>query len=208
MKDHASHWLGAYLDGELRGLRLRWVESHVEECAACQSELDALLTLRALLLESPAVETITRPDRFVAQVALKLPRRQERPPAQRALEMSWKMVPVGLLLVLAFVQTVFIVAGVLQVALSLGLGGDVAAVVLPSSAGGVSFPDVFALSQASLSDAFQMTIGLVRSGAALAWLPVLNVLVLVVIGMLYWSWLASWWVRRRHQQLTASNGLG
>jgi hypothetical protein len=29
-----------------------------------------------------------------------------------------------------------------------------------------------------------------------------------VIGMLYWSWLASWWVRRRHQQLTASNGLG
>ena len=208
MKDHASHWLGAYLDGELRGLRLRWVESHVEECAACQSELDALLTLRALLLESPAVETITRPDRFVAQVALRLPRRQERPPAQRALEMSWKMVPVGLLLVLAFVQTVFIVAGVLQVALSLGLGGDVAAVVLPSSAGGVSFPDVFALSQASLADAFRVVVGLVQSGAALAWLPVLNLLLLVVIGMLYWSWLASWWVRRRHQQLTASNGLG
>jgi high-affinity nickel permease len=146
--------------------------------------------------------------RFAAQVALRLPRSQEQPPALRALELSWKMVPVGLLFVLAFVQTVFIVAGVLRVALWLGVGGDVAGVVFPSSAGGVSFPDVFALSQASLVDAFQMTIGLVRSGAALAWLPVLNVLLLVVIGMLYWSWLASWWVRRRHQQLTASNGLG
>ena len=208
MKDHASRWLGAHLDGELRGLRRRWVVSHLEECSACQRELNSLKTLRALLQESPAMEPAIASDRFAAQVALRLPRRQERPPAQRALEMGWKMVPVGLLLVLAFVQTVFILAGVLRVALWLGLGGDVAAVVFPSSAGGVSFPDAFALSQASLSEAFQMTIGLVRSGAALAWLPVLNVLVLVVIGMLYWSWLASWWVRRRHQQLTASNGLG
>ena len=208
MKDHASRWLGAHLDGELRGLRRRWVVSHLEECSACQRELNSLKTLRALLQESPAMEPAIASDRFAAQVALRLPRRQERPPAQRALEMGWKMVPVGLLFVLAFVQTVFILAGVLRVALWLGLGGDVAAVVIPSSAGGVSFPDAFALSQASLSEAFQMTIGLVRSGAALAWLPVLNVLVLVVIGMLYWSWLASWWVRRRHQQLTASNGLG
>ena len=208
MRDHASHWLGPYLDGELRRLRRRWVESHLEECTACQRELNSLKTLRALLQESPAMEPAIASGRFAAQVALRLPRSQEQPPALRALELSWKMVPVGLLFVLAFVQTVFIVAGALRVALWLGVGGDVAGVVFPSSAGGVSFPDVFALSQASLVDAFQMTIGLVRSGAALAWLPVLNVLLLVVIGMLYWSWLASWWVRRRHQQLTASNGLG
>lgn len=208
MRDHASHWLGAYLDGELRGLRRRWVESHLKECSACQSELNSLKSLSALLHESPAVETITRPDRFAAQVALKLPRRQVRPPAQRALELSWRMVPVGLLFVLAFVQTVFIVAGVIQVALWLGLGGDVAAVLLPSSAGGVSFPDVADLSQASLSSAFLTTIGLVQSGVSVAWLLVLIALMLVVIGILYWSWLASWWVRRRHQQLTASNGLG
>jgi len=208
MKDHASHWLGAHLDGELRGLRRRWVGSHLEECSACQRELNSLKTLRALLQESPAMEPAIASDRFAAQVALKLPRRQERPPAQRALEMSWRMVPVGLLFVLAFVQTVFIMAGVLRAALWLGVGGDVAAVVLPASAGGVSFPDVFALSQASLANVLQVAVGLVRIGTSLAWLPVLNVLLLAVIGMLYWSWLASWWVRRRHQQLTASNGLG
>jgi hypothetical protein len=27
---------------------------------------------------------------------------------------------------------------------------------------------------------------------------------LVVIGVLYWSWLATWWARRRHQLVAAS----
>jgi hypothetical protein len=154
------------------------------------------------------MDTVTRPDRFAAQVALKLPRRQVQPITQRALDMSWRMVPVVLLFVLAFVQTVLIMAGVIRVALWLGLGGDVAAALLPSSAGGISLADVADLSQASLSEAFRMTVGLVQSGASLVWLVVLIGLMLVVIGALYWSWLASWWVRRRHQQLTASNGLG
>ena len=208
MREHATNWLGGYLDGELRGLRLRWVESHVEGCPACQRELEALRALKELLQESPARETVTSPRRFAGQVGLRLPRRQQRPPAQRALELSWRMVPVGLLFALAFVQTVFLMAAVLQVALSLGVGGDVAAALFPSSPGGVPSADVFTLSQASLVDAFGLVVGFVQSGTGLAWLPVLYLLLVVVIGMLYWSWLASWWVRRRHQQLAASNGLG
>ena len=208
MKEHATHWLGAYLDGELRGLRLRWVESHLKECAVCRSELEALARLRTLLLESPAMEAATPPERFVAQVALRLPRRQEQPPAQRALELTWRMVPVGLLFALAFVQTAFTIAGVLQVALSMGLGGDVAALLLPSSAGGVSFPDLASLSQASLASAAGAMVELIQAGGALAWLPVLYLSLLVVIGLLYWSWLATWWARRRHQQLTASHNRG
>jgi len=208
MKEHARHWLGGYLDGELRGLRLRWVESHLGECSACRSELDALKDLRALLLESPSMEAAMPPERFVAEVGLRLPRRQERPPVQRTLELAWRMAPAGLLLSLAFVQTVFILAGVLRAALSLGLGGDVAALLFPSAGGGTSFGDVLSLSPASLAGALQMVVGLVRGGTALAWLPVLYLLCLVVIGMLYWSWLASWWVRRRHEQLAASNSIG
>ena len=208
MKEHATHWLGAYLDGELRGLRLRLVESHLKECAACRSELEALVHLRTLLLDSPAMEAVTPPERFVAQVALRLPRRQEQPPAQRALELSWRMVPVGLLFTLAFVQTAFTIAGVLQLALSMGLGGDVAALLLPSSAGGLSFPDLAGLSQASLASAVGAMVELIQAGGALAWLPVLYLSLLVVIGLLYWSWLATWWARRRHQLLTASNNRG
>ena len=208
MKEHATHWLGAYLDGELRGLRVRLVESHLKECAVCQSELDALARLRTLLLESPAMEAATPPERFVAQVALRLPHRQEQPPAQRALELSWRMMPVGLLFILAFVQTAFTIAGVLQVALSMGLGGDVGALLFPGAGAGLSVPDVFSLSQGSLAGAIGAMVELVRTGGTLAWLPVLYLSLLVVIGLLYWSWLATWWARRRHQQLTASNNRG
>jgi len=202
MKEHATQWLGAYLDGELRGLRLRWVEGHLQECAVCGSELEALAQLRALLRESPGMEASTPTERFVAQVALRLPRRQEQPPARRALELSWRMVPVGLLFTLAFVQTAFTIAGVLQLILSMGLGGEVGALIFPGA--GVSLPDVFSLSQASLATAVGSVVELIWAGGALAWLPVSYLTALVVIGVLYWSWLASWWARRRHQLIAAS----
>jgi predicted anti-sigma-YlaC factor YlaD len=202
MKEHATQWLGAYLDGELRGLHLRSVEGHLQECGLCRSELEALTQVRTLLQESPAMEASTPPERFVAQVALRLRRRQEQPPARRALELSWRMVPVGLLLTLAFVQTAFTIAGVLQVALSLGLGGEVGALIFPGS--GVSLPDLFTVSQASLAGAFWSMVELMQAGGALVWFPVSYSVALVVIGVLYWSWLATWWARRRHQLVAAS----
>jgi predicted anti-sigma-YlaC factor YlaD len=203
MKEHATQWLGTYLDGELRGFRLRSVEGHLQECAVCRSELEALAQLSTLLQESLAMEASTPPERFVAQVALRLPRRQQQLPARRALELSWKMVPVGLLFALAFVQTAFTIAGALQVALSLGLGGEVGTLIFPGA--GVSLPDLSSLSQGSLSAAVGSAAELILAGGALAWLPMSYLTVLVVIGVLYWSWLATWWARRRHQLIAASD---
>jgi hypothetical protein len=205
MKAHVTEWLGAYLDGELSGVRLRRVESHLAQCSLCRGELEGLRALGAVLQEAPGVESRTPAERFVAQVGLRLPRRQERPPAQRALELGWRMVPAGLLFSLAFVQTVFLIGGLIQLALSMGLGGDLGALLFPSSSGGLSIPDVSSLSQANLLGAAEMTVGLVQSGSAFAWMPVLYLALLVVIGLLYWGWLATWWARRRHQQLTALN---
>jgi hypothetical protein len=203
MKDHITQWLGAYLDGELRGLRLRWVESHLKECAVCRSELETVSRLRALLQESPAVESSTPPERFVAQVGMRLPRRQEQPPARRALEWGWRLVPVGLLFLLAFVQSVFTIGGVVQIALRLGLGGDLGGYVLAAPTGGPSIPDLSGFSQSSVSGAVGIIEGLLRSGGGIALLPIVYVCVLAVIGLLYWSWLASWWVRQRHGQTPA-----
>lgn len=205
MTGHVTEWLGAYLDGELRGVRLRWVESHLAHCPLCQGELDGLRALSAILRESPGMET---PERFEAQVGLRLPRHQERPPVQRALELSWRLVPAGLLFALAFVQAVFVTGGLVQLALSMGLGGDVAALLFPATSGGLSIPDVSSLSQANLLEAAEMTMGLVQGGSAFAWMPVLYLVLLAVIGLLYWSWLATWWAQRRHQQATASNKTG
>ena len=203
MNNHAIHWLGAYLDGELRGLRLRWVESHLKDCPFCQEELKSLAHLRMVLQESPAAERFTPPERFVAQVGLRLPRRQEQPPARRALELSWRLVPVGLLFTLVFAQTVFMIAGVLRVALWLGVGGELGSYLFSAAAGGPSLPDLATLSQANLAESVASLWALVQSGSSWASLPALYLCLLVVIGFLYWGWLASWWTRRRHQRHSA-----
>jgi anti-sigma factor RsiW len=205
MKAHVTEWLGAYLDGELSGRRLNQVESHLAECTFCRGELEHLRSLGALLREAPGAEGSLSGERFVSRVGLRLPRRQVRPPAQRALELGWKMVPAGLLFSLAFVQSVFFVAGAVQAALRLGWGGELAAMLLPGFSGGWSPPDLSTLSQASVGGAFGTVSALVQSGSELAWLPVLYLCLSSVIGLLYCSWLASWWARRRHQQLTISN---
>ena len=207
MSKHVTDWLGAYYDGELRGLRSRQVEAHLADCTTCQAELERLRKLGALLQESPAAETMTPPERFVAQVGLRLPRRPEQTATERALEIGWRLVPAGLLGAGVFVQTVFIVAGVVQGALRMGLGGDIAARLLPPSQGGLWLSELVRLSEPSLNDVGRIVLQMLSNGGPLGWGVTLNLVVLVVIGLLYWSWLASWWVWRQRRQLRIQNSI-
>ena len=200
MTKHVTTWLGAYHDGELRGLRLRQVETHLTHCATCRAELERLQALTALLLESPAAEILTPPERFMAQVGLRLPRRPVKPAWQRALEIGWQLTPVGLLGAWTFVQALFIVAGVVLVALRMGLGGDMVAWLQPTSQQEPWLIEVLSLSGANLGDVGRM-MELWRGVELLGWGVTLNLVSLAVIGLLYWSWLASWWARRQHRQL-------
>jgi anti-sigma factor RsiW len=195
MNEHVTHWLAAYHDGELHGRRLRQVEEHLAECAACRAELDELQCLSTLLHESPAAEGLLPPERFVAQVGLRLERRPTKPAWQRTLETGWRLAPAGLIGTWAFVQAVFIVAGVVLIGLQ---------------ACGV---DVLGLQQAAsyetwLTAALSL-LGTKLGDTTLTILQTLDVLVrgltlyltvTLAIVLLYWSWLASLWARRRHQQ--------
>ena len=198
MNEHVTAWLGAYHDGELRGRQLRQVEVHLIDCASCRAELERLQTVAALLQESPPAlsEALMPSERFVAQVGLRLPRRPERPAWQRGLEIGWRLVPVGLLGAWAFVQAVFAVAGVVLVVLRLDLGSDLAAGLLPASQGGLWLNKILSLSEVSLDEVGQIVLQLLKGGGPLGWGVTLNLGSLVVIGLLYWSWLASWWVVR------------
>jgi anti-sigma factor RsiW len=189
--------LEAYHDGELHGLRLRQMEAHLAQCTACRVELERLQALSALLQESPTAERLTLPDRFVAQVGLRLARRPEQPAGRRVLETGWRLVPAGLLGAWAFVQAVFIVAGVAFVVLS--LGGDAVAGVLPAWSGSW-LTQSLQWTGVHLGDVQRIVL---RSLSTLGWLMALNLALLIAIGLLYWSWLASWWVRRRRNQAGA-----
>ncbi|MEA3342438.1 MAG: zf-HC2 domain-containing protein [Chloroflexota bacterium] len=195
---HVTPWLGAYHDGELHGRRLRQATMHLAHCAACRGELKELQALTTLLQDAPAAETFTSPDRFVAQVGLRLPRRPAQPAWKRALETGWRLAPLGLFGAWIFVQVVFIVSGVLRTALRLGLGGDLAADLLPVSQRALSLTELLSSSGASLNDVGQAALRLMGNGGPLGWGVTLNLISLVVIGLLYWSWLASWWARRQH----------
>jgi anti-sigma factor RsiW len=200
MTEHVMAWLAAYHDGELRARRVQQVEAHLAGCATCRAELEKLRGLSALLGESPAPSELTPSERFVAQVGLRLPRHPEQPAWQRGLEIGWQLAPLGLLGAWAGVQALFAVAGWVLIALQMGLGGDAIASMLPVSPQGPWLADVFSLSDIGLNDVGQIGLNLLRDGGPLGWGVTLNLALLMVIGLLYWSWLASWWVRRRRQQ--------
>jgi len=214
MTEHATDWLGvpsewrrlekdvgAYHDGELRGRRLRQVEAHLAECPTCRAELERLRALATLLQESPAPADLMPPDRFVAQVGLRLPRRSERTVWQKGLEIGWRVAPLGLLGAWAFAETVFFVAGVVLIALRVGIGGE----FLPrfrwdalQSAHPAWLVQMVSLLGLDLSGASESILQ-VLSGWG--WGVTLHLVTLVVVGLLYFSWLASWWARRQHQRM-------
>ena len=124
MTNHMTAWLPAYHDGELTGRIVQKVEAHLAECAPCRAELESLRSLSALLAESPAAEGLLSPEQFVAQVGLRLPRRPQRPFAQRVALVAWRLVPIGLLVTWLFLQTVFAVTWVVQLVPGIALGAE------------------------------------------------------------------------------------
>lgn len=192
MNEHVTASLEAYHDGELAGRRLEQVEAHLAQCASCRAELHRLQSLAVLLRESPTPRHLTPPDRFVGQVGLRLPRQPELPAWRRMLRIGWQAAPLGLFGAWAFVQAAFLVAGVVLIAAQLGFGGDLAANLLPAANGGAFSPSV-----SGLSDIGSAALSVLSGVGLLGWGFALDAALTAVIAVLYWSWLASWWVRMR-----------
>jgi predicted anti-sigma-YlaC factor YlaD len=124
MSEHITQWLGVYLDDELRGAKLRQVENHLSECAACQMELDDLRGLSALLRETPLPDDFLPRERFVANLTLSLPRQNGTTQAPKATELGWWMIPAGIILAWIFMQLSTYISTVLLVAVNLGFLGE------------------------------------------------------------------------------------
>jgi len=199
MTEHVTAWLGAYHDGELHGRRLHQVETHLAQCAACRAELESLRALTRLLQASPAAVGIAPPERFVAQVGLRMPRRPAQSPWRKGLEIGWRLAPPGLLGAWAFIEAAFTVASIVLLALRLGAGGDLIAGLLPAGSQAFRLADMLSLSDASLREVGRVALEVWEGGGPLGWGFTLNLVSSAVIGLLYCSWLATWWARRQHQ---------
>ena len=194
MSDHILELLGAYIDGELNGGQIRKVEAHLNECQPCLEEYYALQTLSATLHAAP-VPSFPSPERFAADVALRLPRKPVKPMRTRALEIGWWLAPVGLIAVWVFVSTTILVSNVVTAASDFGLL-DSASAWLVAGASGANY------------SAFIGQFGLLEPGS-LEWFTVSesftrtfisSVFWQVSLAMLYLSWFAIWWARHTRQE--------
>lgn len=200
MSDHILELLGAYLDGELYGGQLRKVEAHLEECGVCQEEVRSLRTLSASLHAAPLPD-FPAPERFAAEVALRLPRKPVKPMSHKAVEVGWWLAPVGLLLAWVFLGTTLWVSDVVTAADQLGLlssavelldAGPATEATLSATLGRFGLLAGEGLQWARATEAFTRTA-----------LP--QVTWQVSIALLYISWLAIWWARHTRQE---PEGLG
>jgi anti-sigma factor RsiW len=196
MSEHVLDLLGAYLDGELYGEQLGKVVDHLEGCRICQEEARSLQALSAALQTAPMPE-LPAPERFAAQVALFLPRTPVEPAGRKALEFSWWLAPVGLILVWVFLSTTLLITNMVAAANDLGLLSSVSA-WLNSSPGAEAYWSG-TLSQFGL-----------LAGEGLQWAErteavtrttVPQFLWQVSIALLYLCWMAIWWVRHTRQGL-------
>jgi predicted anti-sigma-YlaC factor YlaD len=201
---HIENQLDAYYDGELAQREQQRVEAHVATCEACRAKLAELMSISTLLAQAPQQQSRLSDDRFVAQVALRLPRRTT---VQRAVPVGWKLVPAVLVAVWLFVQTAGVVAQSVVALRALGLGRtQLAWLTAASPEGGVATELLYAVTPSVLGP-YDLALELLVSRSAgplvtgLAQLATLNVVLPALLLVALASWLGASWAYRRHREL-------
>ena len=206
MIEHVTDLLGAYLDGELHGLRLRQVEDHLAKCAACRKELAELRGLSTLLQESLPAEAFTPTDRFVANLslrlnaqdyALNLPRRPETSPRLKPLGFIWWLVPAGVLGAWIFLQTVITVSTLVSTADLTGLFGNATAWLQNGSLNSLWFSASMGLFGSQIHGSGRIMLDLLNDFSVFRSSITMQLVWQAGIALVYWVWLGIWWNRRR-----------
>lgn len=197
MTEHVTQWLEAYYDGEIKGRRAQQIEKHLETCETCRTELESLKMLSAMLQEFPEARNLTPVDTFTAQVGLRLPRKTTENKKKGFFQTGWQWAPIGLLTTWVFIQTAFIVSGAVNWALRVVPGIDQFSNLLQGNTQtGSFFGAALNLSGAEFSEIGQFGLNILWSGGPLGWAVTLNFTLTIILGLLYLSWLASWWVQK------------
>jgi anti-sigma factor RsiW len=205
MHDEMRTLLNAYLDGELHGRSLRDLETHLLFCQACRNELEELRLVSNLLQADPAPE-FTSTERFVSQLSLSLPRRSShRRPATPG-SLAWWLVPVGLIGAWFFVQTVFTLTNLVTAVDFTGLLGH-SSTWMSALLGGGQESTWFSATAGLFGGqtAFQPVLSLLNNASVFSVNLLSGFVWQALIVLLYWAWLAFWWLRNNPRNLKAQN---
>ena len=194
MSNHVTEWLNAYHDGELKGKRLHQLEEHLAECEVCQAELESLSSLSALLQEVPAAE-FTSHERFVSEVNLRLPQRRAKAAQNKATEVGWWMIPIGLLTAWVFLSTSILLSNVVSMADTFGLLDNTTAAWISSPSNTTEVTST--LGQFGLLSGNSLQWAEISESFTRNTLP--QIIVQTSIALLYLAWFAIWWARQTRQ---------
>jgi hypothetical protein len=200
MHEEIHPLLNAYLDGELHGIRLQQMQSHLASCAACQNELKELRRVSELLHKAPAPEF--RPvERFVANLTLSLPRRTLRDKSPKSGSLLWWLVPAGLLGAWFFVRTAFALTDIFSVAGTSGLLGQANAWLSGGGQQSLWFAATNLFSGGQIASAGPSTLNLLNMVNIFSGNLFEGLLWQAAIVVFYWGWLGAWWLRRRTRNM-------
>jgi len=205
MSDQWTTWLHAYIDGELAEDRIVELDGRLQECANCRKDLQELLALRELLQACPVAERAGSDADFVRTVVRQLPAQRTAAllPSQDIFRVAWRALPFSLAGLLAVGQAVLIVSGLLWLGLRVGLldSSLLAALVTGAAPSGGLTSAIGGVLASDMWDGVGVVLGTV---GPLALIGFGYFVVLCGFGLLYWSWLASWWLRRNRKSLATT----
>jgi hypothetical protein len=199
MADHVTEWLGAYHDGELCGERLRQIEQHLAECATCQAELDEIRNLSALLQDTASNGDFLPTERFVANLALSLPRASEQPQPHNALKIGWWLIPVGLLGMWLFIDITLSLSSVVTFIADAGLLGGNLAWLQGNPLQMRWFATTMNLFGNQLGTTERETLSALNDASLYMAQLAGRLIPQTILAVSYLGWLLSWWLRHQPQ---------
>jgi anti-sigma factor RsiW len=194
--NHVTARLQAYHDGELDSRTAETVEAHLAECGLCLAEFEALEMLSTLLHEIPPATQLMPENRFVAQVALRLPRDKTPTLPERTLKWGWRLAPAMLVATWVFAQAAAILTNGIAALLRLGVGSEVIGALIPerTMAGGIGLGLAGTLLEPLAGDAVTE---IVRQLSAVGQIAVIPMLFTGLTALATCSWVAIWWAMER-----------
>jgi anti-sigma factor RsiW len=202
MHDDMRALLNGYLDGELHGARLQEIQRHLTTCESCRNELMEL-RLVSDLLQADASPEFMPAERFVTNLALRLPRWTLHDQPQKPGFLACWLVPAGLLGAWIFVQTVFAITDLVTAADLTGILGQAANWL----GGGHQMAWFMAVAGlfGSQAGGVQSTISLLNKVDVFGANLLKGFLWQALIVLAYWSWLLFVWLSRRPQLTQMEN---
>ena len=194
MSDHILSILNAYYDGELSPSQMRKVEHHLAQCSTCRQAYDDIVSTSDWLHNMPDPK-MAPAEKMAADIALLLPREQEKPRNQSNTSAIWWIVPIMLLSIWVLVGSTHIVSNLLLTANDFGL-----ITIDPAFFTGQSINQLlFSTFIENLSKLLPKDLSWLIDTQDFLHENVIRSVINISIAMLYLSWIAIWRANQNRQ---------